>query len=238
MSAIIAHVRYWLIKHLLAIPLLHLFFTIEVHGRENLPRRGPGVIASNHLSTIDSVFVPLVIPRHVTYLAKSQFTTGRSLGAWFRRELMATLGQLAIDRSGGTASAAGIAAGAGVLKKGELLGIYPEGTRSPDGRLYRGRTGVARILVEANAPVVPVAVFGTPEIMPKGAKFPRLGRKVIVVFGPQLDFSRYAGIAEDRFVLRAITDEIVHAISKLSGQEYVDVYAGSAGRGARAEVAA
>ena len=217
--------RYWLIKYLLAVPLLHLFFRIEVHGRENLPRRGAAIIASNHLSTIDSVFVPLVIPRHVTYLAKSQFTSGKGLGAWFRRELMGMLGQLAIDRSGGSASAAGIAAGAGVLRKGELLGIYPEGTRSPDGRLYRGRTGVARILVECPAPVVPVAVFGTPEVMPKGAKFPRLGRRVIVVFGRPLDFGRYDGVAEDRFVLRAITDEIVHEISKLSGQEYVDVYA-------------
>jgi 1-acyl-sn-glycerol-3-phosphate acyltransferase len=149
---------------------------------------------------------------------------------------MSVIGQLSIDRSGGAASAAGIAAGAGVLKKGQLLGIYPEGTRSPDGRLYRGRTGIARILVEANAPVVPVAVFGTPQVMPKGAKFPRLGRKVIVVFGPQLDFSRYAGIVEDRFVLRAMTDEIVLAIAKLSGQEYVDVYAGTGGRSSRAEV--
>lgn len=227
---------YWLIKTFLAIPLLHLFFRVEVHGRENLPRRGPGIIASNHLSTIDSVFVPLVIPRKVTYLAKSQFTTGRSLGAWFRRTLMRTIGQLSIDRSGGAASAQGIAAGAGVLANGQLLGIYPEGTRSPDGRLYRGRTGIARILVEANAPVVPVAVFGTPEVMPKGAKFPRLGRRVIVVFGAPLDFSRYAGILEDRFVLRAMTDEIVLAIAKLSGQEYVDVYAGAGGRGARAEV--
>jgi len=221
-------VRYWLIKYLLAVPLLHLFFRIEVHGRENLPRRGAAIIASNHLSTIDSVFVPLVIPRHVTYLAKSQFTSGKGLGAWFRRELMGMLGQLAIDRSGGSASAAGIAAGAGVLRKGELLGIYPEGTRSPDGRLYRGRTGVARILVECPAPVVPVAVFGTPEVMPKGAKFPRLGRRVIIVFGRPIDFERYAGIAEDRFVLRAITDEIVHEISKLSGQEYVDIYASAA----------
>lgn len=220
--------RYWLIKYLLAVPLLHLFFRIEVHGRENLPRRGAAIIASNHLSTIDSVFVPLVIPRHVTYLAKSQFTSGKGLGAWFRRELMGMLGQLAIDRSGGSASAAGIAAGAGVLRKGELLGIYPEGTRSPDGRLYRGRTGVARILVECPAPVVPVAVFGTPEVMPKGAKFPRLGRRVIIVFGRPIDFERYAGIAEDRFVLRAITDEIVHEISKLSGQEYVDIYASAA----------
>lgn len=219
---------YRLIKILLAIPLLHLFFRIEVHGRENLPRRGGGVIASNHLSTIDSVFVPLVIPRKVTYLAKSQFTTGRSLGAWFRRTLMWTIGQLAIDRSGGSASAAGIAAGAGVLRQGQLLGIYPEGTRSPDGRLYRGRTGVARILVEQPAPVVPVAVFGTREIMPKGAKFPRLGRRVIVVFGRPLDFSRYAGLGDDRFVLRSITDEIVHEISRLSGQEYVDIYATSA----------
>jgi 1-acyl-sn-glycerol-3-phosphate acyltransferase len=238
MSAIIAHVGYWLIKIVLAIPLLHLFFRIEVHGRENLPRHGAAVIASNHLSTIDSVFVPLVIPRKVTYLAKSQFTTGRSLGAWFRRTLMQTIGQLSIDRSGGAASALGIAAGAGVLAKGQVLGIYPEGTRSPDGRLYRGRTGIARILVEQNAPVVPVAVFGTPQVMPKGAKFPRLGRKVIIVFGPPLDFSRYAGVGEDRFVLRAITDEIVHAISKLSGQEYVDVYAGASGRAARDEVAA
>lgn len=225
---------YWLIKIFLAVPLLHLFFRIEVHGRENLPRRGPAVIASNHLSTIDSVFVPLVIPRKVTYLAKSQFTTGRSLGAWFRRNFMRLIGQLAIDRSGGSASAAGIAAGAGVLRRGDVLGIYPEGTRSPDGRLYRGRTGIARILVEAPAPVVPVAVFGTPAVMPKGAKFPRLGRRVLIVFGPPLDFSRYAGVGEDRFVLRAITDEIVHEIAKLSGQEYTDVYASSVRPPARA----
>jgi len=230
-------VRYWLIKNLLVFPLFHLFFSIEVHGRENIPRKGAGIIASNHLSTIDSIFVPLVIPRHVTYLAKSQFTTGRSFGAWFRRELMTMLGQLAIDRSGGSASAAGIAAGAGVLHRGELLGIYPEGTRSPDGRLYRGRTGIARILVEAPVPVVPVAVFGTPEVMPKGAKFPRLGRRVIIVFGAPMDFSRYVALGDDRFVLRAITDEIVHEISKLSGQEYTDVYASSV-RQPRAEPAA
>ena len=229
---------YWLIKILLAVPLLHLFFRIEVHGRENLPRRGAAIIASNHLSTIDSVFVPLVIPRKVTYLAKSQFTTGRSLGAWFRRNFMRLIGQLAIDRSGGSASAAGIAAGAGVLQRGELLGIYPEGTRSPDGRLYRGRTGIARILVEAPSPVIPVAVFGTPAVMPKGAKFPRLGRRVLIVFGPPLDFSRYAGLAEDRFVLRAITDEIVHEIGKLSGQEYTDVYASSVRPGTASREAA
>lgn len=220
--------RYWLIKTLLVSPLMHVLFTIQVHGRENLPRRGPAIIASNHLSAIDSVFVPAVIPRQVSYLAKSQFTSGPGLAAWFRREMMASLGQLSIERRGGSEAVAGISAAARVLQTGGLLGIYPEGTRSPDGRLYRGRMGIARIVFETRSPVIPVAIFGTPQILPKGARFPRLGRRVTIVFGAPLDFTRYTGLDDDRFVLRSIADEVMHAIAELSGQEYVDVYATAA----------
>lgn len=228
--------RYWLLKNLVAGPLFRALFRVEVHGRENIPRKGAAIIAPNHLSTIDSVFVPISIPRHVAFLAKEQFFAGKGLGAAIRRGFMRAMKQLEIDRGGGSASSAALGGGAGVLARGGLLGMYPEGTRSPDGRLHRGRTGIARILLENPAPVVPVAVFGTAEIMPRGAKFPRLGRRVVITFGAPIDFSRYAGLVEDRFVLRAITDEIMHEIRKLSGQEYVDVYASNARRPARAAV--
>lgn len=225
--------RYWILKTLVVFPLLHLFFRIEVHGRENLPKRGAAIIAPNHLSVIDSVFVPTLIRRHVAFLAKEQFFAGRGFGASVRRGFMQAMGQLRIDRGGGAESASALGGGADVLREGRLLGIYPEGTRSPDGRLHRGRTGIARMILEVPSPVIPVAIFGTPEIMPKGSKFPKLGRRVVVVFGAPLDFSRFAGLAEDRFVLRAITDEIMHEIRCLSAQEYVDVYAANARRPAR-----
>lgn len=217
--------RYWLLKNLVVSWVVRLAFRLEIHGRENIPRKGAAIIAPNHLSVIDSVFVPLAIPRHVAFLAKEQFFAGRGFGGWFRRGFMRAMGQLEIDRGGGTASSSSLGGGASVLRAGRLLGIYPEGTRSPDGRLHRGRTGIARVLLECPVPVVPVAVFGTAEIMPKGARFPRLGRRVVVVFGEPIDMSRYAAIAEDRFVLRSMTDEIMHEIRRLSGQEYVDVYA-------------
>jgi 1-acyl-sn-glycerol-3-phosphate acyltransferase len=147
------------------------------------------------------------------------------------------MGQLPIDRSGGKASEASLNSGLEVLARGDILGIYPEGTRSPDGRLYRGRTGVARMILESGAPVVPVAVFGTDVALPIGAKFPRVTR-IGVVFGEPLDFSRYAGFETDRFVLRAITDEIVYELMKLSGQEYEDVYASSVKSKPKASVTA
>jgi 1-acyl-sn-glycerol-3-phosphate acyltransferase len=226
-------VRYWLAKNLIVVPLLRLLFRFEVRGVHNIPKKGGAIMASNHIALLDSAFVPGAIPRHVAFLGKEQLFAGKSLGARFVRSFMRAMGQLEIDRSGGTASASSLGGGVDVLRAGKLLGIYPEGTRSPDGRLHRGRTGIARVLLDTPVPVIPVAVRGTEEILPRGAKFLKPGKHVIVTFGEPMDFSRYAGLAEDRFVLRAITDEIMHEIRRLSGQEYVDVYASNARRPAK-----
>jgi 1-acyl-sn-glycerol-3-phosphate acyltransferase len=226
-------VRYWLLKNLVVVPLLRTLWRFEVHGVHNIPKRGAAVIASNHVGILDSAFVPGAMPRHVAFLVKEQWFTGKGFAAAVRRGFMRAMGQLEIDRGGGSASEISLGSGVSVLSAGKLLGIYPEGTRSPDGRLHRGRTGIARVLLEMSVPVVPVSVSGTAEIMPRGAKFPKLGGRVIVTFGEPMDFSRYAGLTEDRFVLRAITDEIMHEIKRLSGQEYVDVYASNARRPAK-----
>jgi 1-acyl-sn-glycerol-3-phosphate acyltransferase len=226
-------VRYWLLKNLVVVPLLRLLWRFEVHGVDNIPKKGAAIIASNHIGILDSAFVPGAMPRHVAFLVKEQWFAGKGFAAAFRRGFMRAMGQLEIDRGGGSASETSLGGGVAVLSAGKLLGIYPEGTRSPDGRLHRGRTGVARVLLEMSVPVVPVAVAGTAEIMPRGAKFPKFGGRVIVTFGEPMDFSRYAGLTEDRFVLRAITDEIMHEIRRLSGQEYVDVYASNARRPAK-----
>lgn len=226
-------VLYWLAKNLIVVPLLRLLFRFEVHGVHNIPKKGAALMASNHLAGIDSAFVPGAIPRHVAFLGKEQLFNGKSLGARIVRGFMIAMGQLEIDRGGGSASASSLGGGTEVLRRGRLLGIYPEGTRSQDGRLHRGRVGIARVLLDTPVVVVPVAISGTPDILPKGSKFPRFGTRVIVTFGEPLDFSRYAGLAKDRFVLRAITDEIMHAIARLSSQEYVDVYATTARTAAR-----
>ncbi len=225
--------RYWLAKNLVVVPLLRLLWRFEVRGVHNIPKRGAAIMASNHLALLDSAFVPGAIPRHVAFLGKEQLFAGRGLRARFVRSFMLAMGQLEIDRGGGSASASSLGGGVHVLRAGKLLGIYPEGTRSPDGRLHRGRTGIARLLLDTPVPVVPVAISGSDEILPRGAKFPKLGGRVIVTFGEPMDFSRYAGLTEDRFVLRAITDEIMHEIKRLSGQEYVGVYASNARRPAK-----
>jgi 1-acyl-sn-glycerol-3-phosphate acyltransferase len=230
-------VRYWLAKNLIVVPLLRLLFRFEVHGVHNIPKKGGAIMASNHMALLDSAFVPGAIPRHVAFLGKEQLFAGRSLRARFVRSFMRAMGQLEIDRSGGTASASSLGGGVDVLRAGKLLGIYPEGTRSPDGRLHRGRTGIARVLLDTPAPVIPVAILGSERVLPRGAKFLKLGVRVIVVFGEPMDFSRYAGLTEDRFVLRSITDEIMHEIRRLSGQEYVDVYASNARRAAVSKAA-
>jgi 1-acyl-sn-glycerol-3-phosphate acyltransferase len=198
---------------------------------ENIPKEGPAIVACNHVSFVDSVFLPLVLPRQMSFLAKSDYFTGRGIKGFFIRSFMIAAGQLPIDRTGGKASEASLNTGLRVISEGRLLGIYPEGTRSPDGRMYRGRTGIARMVLEAQVPVIPTAVMGTREVMPLGAKLPRVKRVGIVV-GEALDFSRFAGMEGDRFVLRAITDEIIYEINRLSQQEYVDVYA--SGQRARA----
>ncbi|GAA4058204.1 MULTISPECIES: 1-acyl-sn-glycerol-3-phosphate acyltransferase [Agromyces] len=217
---------YWIMKHIVIGPILLAVFRPWVVGLEHVPKQGPVILASNHLSFIDSIFLPLVVDRPVVFLAKSEYFTGKGLKGWATRLFFQAANQLPIDRSGGKASEASLNTGLRVLGEGRILGIYPEGTRSPDGRLYRGRTGVARMVLEAGVPVVPVAMIGTAEVMPIGTRVPKV-RRVGIVFGEALDFSRFEGMEGDRFVLRSVTDELVYDLRALSDQEYVDVYASS-----------
>lgn len=217
---------YWIMKHIVIGPILLAIFRPWVVGLEHVPKQGPVILASNHLSFIDSIFLPLVVDRPVVFLAKSEYFTGKGLKGWATRLFFQAANQLPIDRSGGKASEASLNTGLRVLSEGRILGIYPEGTRSPDGRLYRGRTGVARMVLEAGVPVVPVAMIGTAEVMPIGTRVPKV-RRVGIVFGEALDFSRFEGMEGDRFVLRSVTDELVYDLRALSDQEYVDVYASS-----------
>jgi 1-acyl-sn-glycerol-3-phosphate acyltransferase len=217
-------VFYWLLKGIFLGPILRAVFRPWVKGEENVPDEGGAILASNHLSFSDSIFLPLMLKRRVTFLAKSDYFTGRGIKGRLTAGFFRGVGQVPLDRSGGGAADAALSTGLRVLRRGDLLGIYPEGTRSPDGRLYRGKTGVARMALEANVRVCPVAMIGTDKVQPIGRIVPHLGR-VGMVIGPPLDFSRYEGMQDDRFVLRSITDEIMYELMQLSGQEYVDVYA-------------
>jgi len=187
---------------------------------------GGAILASNHLSFADSIFLPLMLDRPMAFLAKSDYFTGRGLKGWATKIFMKGTGQLPIDRSGGKASEASLNTGLQVLGRDELLGIYPEGTRSPDGKLYRGRTGIARMALESKVPVIPVVMVDTDKAMPIGRRIPRIMR-VGIVIGEPLDFSRYAGMENDRYILRSVTDEIMVALQRLGEQTYDDVYASS-----------
>jgi len=215
---------YWLLKYVLLGPWLRLIFRPEVEGREYLPREGPAILASNHLSFSDSIFMPLMVKRKVTFVAKQEYFTGKGLKGFLTRMFFVGAGTIPVDRSGGKAAQAAIDTGLRVLREGKLFGIYPEGTRSPDGRLHRGKTGVARLALMSGAPVIPVAMLNADEIQPIGKIIPRV-RRVRIRFGPPLDFSRYAGMAGDRFIERAVTDEIMYELMQLSGREYIDIYA-------------
>jgi 1-acyl-sn-glycerol-3-phosphate acyltransferase len=217
-------VFYWVVKAILG-PILRIVFRPWADGVDNVPREGPAIIASNHLSFSDHFFAPLPLPRKVIFLAKSEYFTGRGLKGLMSKAFFSGVGQIPVDRSGGEASERALRTGLRVLAQGHLLGIYPEGTRTPDGRLYRGKTGVARLALEARVPVIPCAMIGGFEFQPPGKIRPRLRIRPGVRFGKPLDFSRYYGLEQDRIVLRALTDEVMYAIMKLSGQEYVDEYA-------------
>jgi 1-acyl-sn-glycerol-3-phosphate acyltransferase len=219
-------VFYWVLKTVVLGPLLKLLFRPWVQGEEHIPDEGAAIFASNHLSFSDSIFLPLMVPRRMTFLAKSDYFTGHGMKGKATAAFFKGVGQLPIDRSGGKAGEAALNSGLRVLRRGELLGIYPEGTRSPDGRLYRGRTGVARMALEAGVPVLPVAMIGTDKAQPTGKKLPRIMR-IGIRIGRPLSFARYEGMEDDRFVLRSITDEIMYELMLLSGQEYVDEYATS-----------
>jgi 1-acyl-sn-glycerol-3-phosphate acyltransferase len=206
--------------------LLRVLYQPWIRGEEHVPTEGPAIFASNHLAVIDSFFLPLMLSRRLVFLGKQDYFTGHGFRGRFVAAFMRGVGTIPVDRSGGKASEAALITGLKVLSEGGLFGIYPEGTRSPDGRLYRGKTGVARLALESGAPVIPVAMIGTNIAQPIGKRIPKLQR-IGVVIGEPLDFSRYKGMENDRFVLRSMTDEIMYALMTLSGQEYVDMYAAS-----------
>jgi 1-acyl-sn-glycerol-3-phosphate acyltransferase len=215
---------YWFLKWIALGPFLKLIFRPVAEGAENVPDTGPAILASNHLSYSDWMFMPLTLPRRVTFVAKAEYFNSPGIKGWFQKRFFSGAGQVPIDRSGATAAEGALSAAKRVLEDGELFGFYPEGTRSHDGRLYRGKTGVARLALETGVPVIPVAVVGTDVVAPPGKKFGTFTRPM-VRFGKPLDFSRYEGLENDRYILRSITDEIMYEIMRLSGQEYVDTYA-------------
>lgn len=217
---------YWIMRAIAA-PLLRAFFRPWVRGAQHVPADGPVILASNHLAVIDSFVLPIMIPRKVRFIGKAEYFTGRGVLGRLKAGFFRGVGTIPVDRGGGKASEAALRTGLSVLEDGGIFGIYPEGTRSPDGRLYRGKTGVARLALASGAPVVPVAMIGTDRAQPLGRVMPRPLR-VGIVLGEPMDFSRYQGMEHDRFILRAVTDEIMYALMSLSGQEYVDMYAATA----------
>src|SRR5262249_42204840 len=217
---------YWLFKYILLGPLLSLLGRPKVEGLEYVPSSGPVILASNHLAVADSFYLPLVVRRRITFLAKAEYFTGTGLKGWFRRWFFNAVGQVPIDRTDADAAQAALHTAERLLGEGKLLGMYPEGTRSPDGRLYKGKTGLARLALHTGVPVIPVAMIGTNVVNPPGTTKLRFGR-VTVRFGKPMDFSRFEGLAGNRFIERAVTDEVIYELMGLSGQEYVDIYAAS-----------
>ena len=218
---------YWFLRWIALGPLLRLVFRPTAEGLENVPGEGPAILASNHLSYADWLFMPLTLNRKVTFVAKAEYFNSPGFKGWLQKTFFRGAGQVPIDRSSADAAAGALLSAKRVLAAGDLFGIYPEGTRSHDGKLYRGKTGVARLSIETGVPVIPVAVVGTDIVAPPGKKFGRWTRPH-VRFGKPLDFSRYEGLENDRFILRSATDEIMYEIMRLSGQEYVDIYASRA----------
>ena len=221
---------YWLFKYIFMGPLLSFLGRPKVEGLEYVPRSGAAILASNHLAVADSFFLPLVVRRRITFLAKSEYFTDTGLKGAFKRWFFGVAGQVPIDRTSADAAQAALDTAQRLLSEGKLLGMYPEGTRSPDGRLYKGKSGLARLALETGVPVIPVAMIGTDVVNPPGSKTWRFGR-VTVKFGKPMDFSRFDGLAGNRFIERAVIDEVMYELMNLSGQEYVDIYAASVKEG-------
>lgn len=210
---------YTLFKHVLIGPPLKGYYRPWVEGAENVPETGGAILASNHLAVSDSFFLPLVIKRKIAFLGKSEYFTGKGVKGYVTRSFMEGVGTIPVHRGGGRASEAALRTGLQVLQSGQLLGVYPEGTRSPDGRLYRGKTGVARMAIEAGVPIIPLAMIGTDVAQPLGQKVPRR-EDIGVRIGPPLRLDAYAGRQDDREALREVTDNVMSAIQQLSGQVY------------------
>jgi len=215
---------YWLFKYVFMGPLLTLLGRPKVHGLENVPRSGAAILASNHLAVADSFYLPMAVSRRITFLAKAEYFTGTGLKGWFQRWFYTAAGQVPIDRTDADSAKSALTTAQRILAEGKLLGMYPEGTRSPDGRLYKGKTGLARLALETGMPVIPVAMIGTNVVNPPGSTMWQFG-KVEVKFGKPMDFTRFEGLAGNRFIERAVIDEVMYELMRLSGQEYVDLYA-------------
>ena len=215
---------YWILKHIVVGPAVRVVFRPWVEGRDNIPATGGAILASNHLSFSDSIFLPLMVERRVTFPAKQEYFTGRGVKGWLTRQFFTATGQIPIDRSGGKASLVALEKGLEVLRRGELFGIYPEGTRSPDGRLYRGKTGMARLAVAADVPIVPCAMIDTDKAQPTGQRIPNVVQ-VGVRIGRPMHYPQYAGQTENHEALREITYDVMRELQRLSGQDYVDDYA-------------
>jgi 1-acyl-sn-glycerol-3-phosphate acyltransferase len=211
-------------SRLVAGPALRLVARTEVTGAEHVPASGPAIVASNHLSVIDSIFLPLMLTRPLVFAAKSEYFTGTRLRDRAVAAYLRATNQLPVDRTGARAGQAMLESALALLRSGELFGIYPEGTRSPDGRLYRGRTGVGWLALHSGAPVIPVAMIGTEKILPPGQRYPRPG-KIQIKIGEPLTFKGLQAEGTGAQQRRAVTDEVIQAIQKLSGQEFVPMYA-------------
>jgi 1-acyl-sn-glycerol-3-phosphate acyltransferase len=201
-------------------PPFRFLWNVTTEGLEHVPATGGAIIAPNHISVLDSFFVPLALRRRMTYVGKAEY-----LDDWKTKYLFPAIGMIPIDRSGGDASARALDAATCVLEAGELFGIYPEGTRARDGLLHKGHTGVARLALRTGVPIVPVGIIGSDLVQPPDAKAPKPFRRVHIRFGRPISVEKYCDRATDRLVLRQITDEVMFEIRNLSGQEYVDTYA-------------
>jgi 1-acyl-sn-glycerol-3-phosphate acyltransferase len=215
---------FWLFKYIFMGPLLWLLGRPKVQGLEHVPSSGAVILASNHLAVADSFYLPLVVSRRITFLAKAEYFTGTGLKGALLRWFYTATGQVPIDRTNADSAQSALDTAVRLLNEGKLLGMYPEGTRSPDGRLYKGKTGLARVALKTGVPVIPVAMTGTDVVNPPGSKMWRFGR-VKVKFGKPMDFTRFEGLAGNRFIERAVIDEVMYELMRLSGQEYVDLYA-------------
>lgn len=215
---------FWFYKYILMGPLLRLLGRPKVTGLEYVPDSGAVILASNHLAVADSFYLPLVLRRRIYFLAKAEYFTGTGIKGKLTKFFYSSTGQVPIDRTNADSAADALTAAAKILDQGTLLGMYPEGTRSPDGKLYKGKTGLARIALETGIPVIPVAMIGTDVVNPPGSKMWHFGR-VEVKFGKPMDFRRFEGLAGNRFIERAVIDEVMYELMRLSGQEYVDLYA-------------
>jgi 1-acyl-sn-glycerol-3-phosphate acyltransferase len=202
-------------------PVSRQLWTFRLSGYERLPADGPAILCANHISFLDSAFLMLSVPRRISFVGKAEY-----MDSWKTKYVFPALGMIPIDRAGGEKSQAALHAAETVLRRGELFGIFPEGTRSRDGYLYKGRTGAARLALKVGCPIFPVGIVGTREIQPPDAKLPKVRKSCSISIGRPIDPARYRSRADDHLVLRSITDEVMYEIRELTGQEYRNVYAG------------